>query len=237
LSNPHIVAKRLIETRFSGCLAAFLAGSIVRGEGTATSDLDIVIVTTQEPDAPYRYSEQVGSWPVEFFVHTPTSLQDYFEKDMAARTPSLLQMCNEGIVLAQKGTEADKIKNQCTQLLDAGPAPLETNFICNRRYQLTDALEDFKGSEVRAEILQIAPELAQIAADLWLGLNGYWTGHGKWLYRALNKADPAKASALTEALEQLYLQAEKTSLTAFCEEVLSLCGGPLFNGFDSRLKS
>ncbi len=36
-------AKELVQKRSPECEAAFLAGSVVRGEATATSDLDIVV--------------------------------------------------------------------------------------------------------------------------------------------------------------------------------------------------
>jgi predicted nucleotidyltransferase len=37
--------KIFLDQRFPECSAAFLAGSVIRGEGTSTSDLDIVIIT------------------------------------------------------------------------------------------------------------------------------------------------------------------------------------------------
>jgi predicted nucleotidyltransferase len=41
--NPIEAAQRFINERFSSCQGALLAGSVVRGEHTETSDLDIVI--------------------------------------------------------------------------------------------------------------------------------------------------------------------------------------------------
>ena len=48
-------AEELLGARFPGCHAAFLAGSVVRGDATPTSDLDIVVVT-DHPEAPFRES-------------------------------------------------------------------------------------------------------------------------------------------------------------------------------------
>ncbi|MGE3724785.1 MAG: nucleotidyltransferase domain-containing protein [Candidatus Sericytochromatia bacterium] len=236
MTHPQLVATRLVENRYPGCVAAFLAGSIIRGEGTPTSDLDLVIVTEEDSDAPYRCSERVGNWPVEFFVHTPASLQTFFHKDMAHRTPSLLQMCSEGLVIRQKNGQAQAIKEQCDTLLAAGPALLSDQETRAKRYQLSDLLEDLNGSDKREEIVYIAAELAQTAADLWLAHHRRWSGHGKWLHRALLKADPKTAQCLHEALEKLYAQTDKTALMDFAEAVLALVGGPLFDGFDSRLQ-
>jgi predicted nucleotidyltransferase len=49
------VATNFVAQTFPTCDAAFLGGSVVRGEATATSDLDIVIVTRETPSA-YRQS-------------------------------------------------------------------------------------------------------------------------------------------------------------------------------------
>lgn len=234
MTHPQLVATRLVENRYPGCVAAFLAGSVVRGEGTPTSDLDLVIVTEQDAEAPYRYSEQVGHWPVEFFVHTPTSLQDFFQKDMAERRPSLLQMCREGIVIQASDQRATEIQTQCETLLAAGPPPLSHTAERNMRYHLSDLLEDFKGSDQRAELLLITPKLAEAAAELWLAHHRHWSGNGKWLHRALLRADPDTAQVCSQALESYYSHADKTALQEFAEAVLALVGGPLFDGFDSR---
>lgn len=234
MTHPQLVATRLVENRYPGCVAAFLAGSVVRGEGTPTSDLDLVIVTEQDPEAPYRYSEQVGRWPVEFFVHTPTSLQDFFQKDMAERRPSLLQMCREGIILQASDQRAREIQTQCEALLAAGPPPLSLTTERNMRYHLSDLLEDFKGADQRAELLLIAAELAETAAELWLAHHRHWSGRGKWLHRAMLRADPKTAQIFHQALESYYAQADKIALQQFAEAVLTLVGGPLFDGFDSR---
>ncbi|MEZ0372914.1 MAG: nucleotidyltransferase domain-containing protein, partial [Candidatus Sericytochromatia bacterium] len=49
LTQPPLhVAARLVTQEFPDCLAAFLAGSVIREEHTPTSDLDMVIVTESD---------------------------------------------------------------------------------------------------------------------------------------------------------------------------------------------
>lgn len=67
--NALEAAHAFVAHRFPNCSAAFLAGSVVRGEATSTSDLDIVIVG-DDIRAPYRESFHELSWPIETFVHT-----------------------------------------------------------------------------------------------------------------------------------------------------------------------
>jgi len=60
-------ARAFVATHFPDCLAAVLFGSVARGEATATSDLDIIIVT-HEDIGPYRKSYREYGWFIEAFV-------------------------------------------------------------------------------------------------------------------------------------------------------------------------
>ena len=60
--------------RYSGAAVVFAAGSLVRGEGTAYSDLDLVVVYSALPCA-YRESFTFQRLPVEAFVHDPETLE------------------------------------------------------------------------------------------------------------------------------------------------------------------
>ena len=65
---PVESARRFVETHFPECFVAFVASSVLRGDGTATSDLNIVVITGRE-DAPFRQSFMWEGWPVEVFAH------------------------------------------------------------------------------------------------------------------------------------------------------------------------
>ena len=73
-------AEKFINSQFPDCLVAFLAGSVVRGEATETSDLDIVVVTDKIDNA-YRESFYQFGWPIEAFVNTKESYRDFFNQD------------------------------------------------------------------------------------------------------------------------------------------------------------
>jgi predicted nucleotidyltransferase len=90
------VAKAIQAARYTGA-ATFAAGSIVRGEGTSTSDLDLVVVYAQLSRA-YRESFRFDGYPVEAFIHDPATLE-YFvlEIDRPSGVPALSQMIAEGV--------------------------------------------------------------------------------------------------------------------------------------------
>lgn len=232
MARPHAMdaAQRFVMARFPECHAAFLAGSVVRGDATSTSDLDIVVVI-DHPEAPFRESLLFEGWPVEIFVHTSESVRRYFASDAERRMPSLPVMVVEGAVLVNQAGAADALRAEAQTLLAAGPAPLDAQALTNQRYFVTDLLDDFEGSAVHAESFFIAAELAVRAIDLWLGLHQQWTGRGKWAMRALRRHDPVQADRLAAALQALDSSGNKQPLVDFVEGVLAPAGGRLFAGF------
>ena len=71
------IAGAIRSLRYADAGAVFAAGSIVRGEGTPFSDLDLVIVYPQLERA-YRESFRFDGLPVEAFVHDPATLEYFF---------------------------------------------------------------------------------------------------------------------------------------------------------------
>lgn len=65
--EPIKAARRFIENYFPYCDGALLAGRVVRGEATKTSDLNIVIFD-KTYDSSYRESVFVYDCPIEVFV-------------------------------------------------------------------------------------------------------------------------------------------------------------------------
>lgn len=59
--EPLNAASQFVEKYFSYCQAALLAGSVVRGEATTTSDLDIVIFDKEVKNS-YRESFVEFEW-------------------------------------------------------------------------------------------------------------------------------------------------------------------------------
>lgn len=225
-------ATNFVAQTFSTCDAAFLGGSVVRGEATATSDLDIVIVTRETPVA-YRQSLYVLGWPIEVFVNTPMSYHTFFASDVQRRRPSLPRMCAEGIILREQNGSAQRIKQEAQALLDQGPEPLSAAEVAQLRYQLTDHLDDFVGSVRPGESFFIAAMVAELATELILGYHRQWSGKGKWVIRALHAFDAQLAQRLTDALESFARREEKDQLISFAQDALQLVGGRLFDGYSS----
>lgn len=232
--NPLEAAHHFISTHFPYCRAALLAGSVVRGEATATSDLDIIIFDDTLGSS-YRESFIESGWPIELFAHNLTSYRTFFEQDCQRAIPSLPRMVTESIVLKDTDIVED-IKREARALLDIGPEAWSDETIELKRYFLTDALEDLIGCNTRAEGLFIASTLATLVCEFILRTNRQWTGSSKWTYRALDRYDAQAARELVTALEAYYQTNEPDALIRYVDETLSPFGGRLFAGF-SRGKS
>lgn len=228
LDDPLEAARAFVDRQWPESDTAFVAGSVIRGEGTATSDLDLVVVG---PDGPYRESFRAYGWPIEAFVHTPASLTSFFEGDAKRRRPSLPTMVAEGRVVRDRTGRAETYRTEAHRLLAAGPAPLPPDELETQRYMVTDLLEDLEGATRRDETVAIAGVLAEAAAGLWFDTHGHWRGTAKWLPRALRQADAAQAERLFDALEALYRRDDRAMLIQYVDDVLAAVGGRLFEGY------
>ena len=104
------VAKEIFESKYPDATVLFLAGSIVRGEGTPHSDLDLVVIFDKLNNA-YRESFHFQGFPVEAFVHDPETLNYFlFEVDRPTGVPALAQMILEGIELPEPNEVSQWLK-------------------------------------------------------------------------------------------------------------------------------
>ncbi|WP_050613449.1 nucleotidyltransferase domain-containing protein [Bacillus testis] len=223
-----------VEERFPACDGALLGGSVVRGEGTDRSDLDIIVFEERVPSA-YRQSILFKGWPVELFVHNQESYLHFTEQDCKRARPSLPMMVAEGLVL--KGEIYLKaFKEDAEDRLAAGPERWSEETIRTKRYFLTDVLDDFKGSMDMGEDLMIAGDLAVKLHEFFLRTNGQWIGESKWIIRALKRFDPAFAQEFVRAFDAFYAQQKKESIIKLVEKVLEPFGGLLFEGYSAGKK-
>lgn len=227
---PAIEAANLmIDKHFPRCNAAILSGSVIRGEETQTSDLDIIIFDFELSQS-YRESFCFAGWPVEAFLHNDTSYRHFFDQDATSGTPTMQRMISEGNVIRNHPLLAS-IQTEAQNQLEQGPDLWSDEVIRLKRYFLTDAIEDLIGSEKRGEDLFIAAALAERVHEFYLRTNGQWIGKSKWIVRALKSYDEHFADRFVSAFDEFYIEGEKQRVIAIADEVLQPFGGRLFNGF------
>ena len=229
-SDPVETARILVRELFPDAVQAWLAGSVTTGRATATSDLDVTVLLTE--GEVHRESLTYDGWPVELFVHTAASVEQFVAQDLARRRPTMARLVATGVPLL--GDAGDEVRRHCQDVLDAGPPPVPAADLELRRYGLTDLLDDLAGAAHDEEATAIAIAVWRETAELALEGAGEWGGTGKWLVRELRALDEQRGTHLTAALDlglHRALAGERASLTAVADEVLAPLGGRVWAGF------
>lgn len=229
--DPLATAKAALAKRYPEAELAFLAGSVVRGDATMTSDLDLVVVF-ERLDRAYRQSFTLDGWPIEAFVHDPQTLRYFMEEvDGPRGVPSLPAMISEGIAIPEVTALARSLKDCAKAVLESGPPPLSAEELDSRRYAITDMSEDLVEPRSPIEAWATGIQLYTLMADFALRARGEWSATGKTLPRRLSMADPELAQAFEAAFDALFEARDTGPVIALAERILQPHGGRLRDGY------
>ena len=221
----------LANDRYEDAEVVLLCGSVIRGEGTNFSDLDIVIIY-ENLDRAYRDSFYYRGWPVEVFVHDPYTLQYFFEQvDKPSRCPSLPAMVSEGVVIKGEIHKVDKVKEYANQIIKNGPDQLERSSIDSRRYAITDLIDDLRGTRDKSEVMATGARLYEMIADFYFATKGEWSAKGKTIPKQFAKSGPEVYQSFQQAFDALFQDGDADSVVGFAERLLKPHGGFLFEGY------
>ena len=220
--------------RYREASVAFAAGSIVRGEGTAHSDLDLVVVYPALPCA-YRESFGFDGIPVEAFVHDPETLNYFFlEVDRPSGIPSLAQMVLEGIEIPEGNARSRALKRRAGSVIRMGPPALGVEDERRLRYAITDLVNDLRDPRPREELVGTGARLFEELANYHFRSKGLWSARGKSIPRALERADAALGARYCRSFEHLFERGDVEAVIQLAGEILQPAGGPLFDGYRSE---
>jgi len=224
------ITKQILESRYRDARVIFLAGSIIRGEGTPYSDLDLVVILDKLPNA-YRESFYFQGYPVEAFVHDPETLNYFFfESDRPTGIPSLAQMVLEGIEVPEPGELSQSLKRLAASLIESRPPKLSDEDIRKLRYNITNLVDDIRHPRSREEMIATGTELYGAVADYYFRVNELWSAKAKSIPRILKNADPDLYSRFCAAFDELFVGGRSEKVIALAEELLKPHGGFLFEG-------
>jgi hypothetical protein len=225
------LANAIRSDRYPDASAMFAAGSIVRGEGTASSDLDLVVVYASLPSA-YRESFWFGGYPVEAFVHDRETLEYFFiDVDRASGVPALPQMVVEGIEIPTPNDLSRELKRLAASVIESGPPALDAQTEQRMRYFVSDLVDDLRTPRSRDELIATGARLYEQLADYHLRRKGLWSANGKAIPRALRQADPELCEKYCQSFSTLFTQGDATDVVRLAEDLLRPAGGPLFDGY------
>lgn len=229
--SPLFVTKELFDTRYQGADAIFVTGSVVRGEATAHSDLDLVVLFPHVQRA-YRESFAHKGWPVEAFIHDAETLRYFFQHvDKNLGRATLAEMVAEGHEVPCATTLSDEVKVMARSALQEGPPPLTEEDLHDRRYHISEILDDMREPRNRQELVASATLLYNELADFYFRTRRGWTGSGKNLVRRMKRADPVFARKFTDAFDDVFSTGQVQRVIAMAEDLINEQGGLLFEGY------
>ena len=208
----------------------FLAGSIVRGEGTPYSDLDLVVIFDKLPNA-YRESFSFQGFPVEAFAHDPETLNYFlYEIDRPSGIPALAQMILEGIEIPEATELSGSLKRLAASVIESGPPPLSDEDISKLQYNLTSLVDDIRHPRSKDELVASGTELYEALADYYFRRNNLWSAKGKSIPRIVKQTSADLCVRYCISFEELFTGTNPEKVIALVEEILKADGGFLFEG-------
>lgn len=187
--HPVEVAKDILKTRFPKALCGFAAGSFQRGEATASSDIDLVIIF-EKLDFAWRESFLFEDWPVEAFVHDPDTLNYFFqevnEKDGVLSLPN---MVFEGTTVLAENEFSHALKKKAQKLLMGSPTPWTEEIIYHQRYGLTDLVDDLRAPRNELEAHITVGAIHEMLGNFYFRSKNLWSASRKHIPRRLLQLD------------------------------------------------
>ncbi|MGC1308246.1 MAG: nucleotidyltransferase domain-containing protein [Phormidesmis sp.] len=227
--DPVKTTKAIHAERYPEAEVIFLSGSVIRGENTLTSDLDLVIIFRRLENA-YRESFRFDNWPVEAFVHDPETLNYFFQMDRASGVPSLPNMVSEGVEVPGASDFSYSMRELARAVLAEGPPHWKKLEIDNSRYAITDILDDLHEPRSRAEQIASATVLFSQLSNHFLRSRQLWSAKGKTIPRRLREVDTEFSIRFEESFQELFTTGHATQVITLAKEVLERNGGRLFEG-------
>lgn len=229
-------AQAALRRHYPNYNCAFVGGSMLRGEETPSSDIDIVVFFDDDFEHPHRYSVIEQNWPIEFFVQNRFSHDFFMRLDREQGFCIIANMVASGIILPHETALAIERRTTAQAVKEAGPPPLDTRDIDSRRYAISDALDDLSTERPYMDQLGVLASVYKHLGDLYLRGQGKWSAEGKALGRYIREDNPDFAIGFETAF--MYAQrGEFDALKDIAHDILAPHGGILFEGYKQMATS
>lgn len=162
--------------RFDSVVGIIAAGSILRGEGDAHSDVDTFIIF--EGNYRQRVQKFFNGVRFELFVNAIDFVPRYFAEEKRDGGASTAHMLATGHVVLNRSPLIAELRQQAQAVLDTKPE-YNPQTLLNERYMLADTLENAFDLRYRD------PEMGLVLLDslIWRMMLYQFKTHGQWLPR------------------------------------------------------
>ncbi len=173
------------------------AGSVMRGQGHLTSDLDIYVIF----EGDYRQLEHkfFNGVPCQLFCNPVQRMARYFveERGRLNNGPTTAHMLASGIVILDRDTRIGQIREEASAALQLPPAP-NTDMLQLMRYHAVSALEnalDVSKTDPDMAMLEICNALPRMLDYHFLKQGKYIPRH-KDVLKQIRQNDPDLAQLI-----------------------------------------
>ncbi|MAF12345.1 hypothetical protein CMK11_18010 [Candidatus Poribacteria bacterium] len=173
-------------------IAIIVTGTILRGNPSATSDLDMWVLW----DDPRRQRAQkrFNGVPTEIFVNPPSRVQRYFDEERIEGKPVTAHMVSTGFVVYDGDSVLSEIREQAARDLANGPEVSDEGLIA-QRYRAATLLED--GLDIVDDDPAGAAMLMSAAVEMLVRAQylaaGHWLPRDKEVVARLHEVDAVLA--------------------------------------------
>lgn len=117
------------------------AGSILRGQGGPTSDIDLYVIHVA--NFRQRLQRRYQGVPFEIFVNPPHQVRRYFEEEHRAARPITAHVITTGHLLLDRDPVVQTLRNEAATWLATPPNPTP-DALRWRRYSIVDLLDNVR---------------------------------------------------------------------------------------------
>lgn len=180
-------------------IAIILAGSVLRGEGDASSDMDTFVIF--EGSYRQRVQKRFNGVPFEIFANPPRRARRYLEEEQLDGGGSTIHMLATGFVVLNRDAVITDLIQRSQYILTQTPLPLDSHLIY-QRYMAADKFEN------ALDLRQREPALGLLLASSAMldMLNYYFISQSKWIprHKDLLKTLRSENPELARLVEQFF---------------------------------
>jgi len=120
-------------------IAIIAAGSVLRGQGGPTSDIDLYVL--HNASFRQRLQRRYEGVPFEIFINPPQQVRRYFAEEHAAARPITAHILTTGSVVLDRDPILHDLRTEAATWLNTPPAPGDDALLW-RRYLIADELDN-----------------------------------------------------------------------------------------------
>jgi predicted nucleotidyltransferase len=225
--DPNELVFALSKTRYTSCDSIFFCGSASRGEQTAFSDVDIIVLFDRLSRA-RRETFRQGGWLVDAQIHDVETLNHLVVTDARLGSSIVAKMIVDGIVVPKMTTRSELIVQVASKLIAAGPPPQDFSGV---RYMVANIITDLKQTQDRHEILALGVDLYKMLATFYFRSKQEWAVSKKMIPKVLKVLDPDMEQRLHKVFITLFADSDYAPVVQLAEDLLASVGGPIYENF------